>query len=70
LHLTEKSGRLNASLSRRVWVTCLGRQKKMATSTQTSSCSGASLVCLVEDDIPGAQLPQSTPEECTVVLHS
>ena len=38
----------------------------MATSTQTSTCSGASLVCLVEDDIPGAQLPRSTPEECSV----
>ena len=38
----------------------------MATSTQISSCSGASLVCLVEDDIPGAQLPRSTPEECSV----
>ena len=38
----------------------------MATSTQTSTSSGASLVCLVEDDIPGAQLPRSTPEECSV----
>ena len=38
----------------------------MATSKQTSTCSGASGVCLVEDDIPGAQLPRSTPEECSV----
>ena len=35
----------------------------MATSKQTSA---ASLACLVEDDIPGAQLPRSTPEECSV----
>ena len=38
----------------------------MATSTQTSTCSGASGVFLVEDNIPGAQLPRSTPEECSV----
>ena len=51
-----ESGRL-------VWV---DRNKiNMATSTQTSTCSGASMVCLVEDDIPGAQLPQRN-----VALHS
>ena len=38
----------------------------MATSTQTATCSGASLVCLVEDDIPVAQLPRSILEECSV----
>jgi len=35
----------------------------MATSKQTSA---ASLVCLVEVDTSRAQLPQSTPEECSI----